>query len=96
LTSAAGEEARNGNARWLEGEDIGDSDVVDDTPDYIMEKYHAIRACLEEMSCTSCMDQAFFDNDGEGKMIHDDEQGEACEFNLGEGYTVQTHKLLVR
>jgi hypothetical protein len=75
---------------------LAEEEEEDDTPDYVKEKYAAVRACLEAMSCSECLDQAFFDYAGEGTMIHNDSQGEACEFDLGEGYTMQTHKLLVR
>ena len=68
----------------------------DDTPDTIKERYAAVRACLEEFGCGECMQQAFFDYDGGRRMLHKDEQGEACEFHLGDGYMIQTHKLLVR
>lgn len=86
------EEDENEDDRRL----VEEEETEDDTPDYVKEKYAAVRACLEAMSCSECLDQAFFDYAGEGKMIHDDSQGEACEFDLGEGYTMQTHKLLVR
>lgn len=73
-----------------------DTENVDDTPDVIKNKYHAIRKCLEEMTCADCLEVALFDYQGEGRIIHDDNQGEACEFNLGDDYTMQVHKLLVR
>lgn len=67
----------------------------DDTPVAVTEKYAAVRACLEERGCAECVDETFFDY-GNVRMLHENDQGEACEFDLGEGYTIQTHKLLVR
>jgi len=95
-TSAAGAQDQN--------DDEGDQRIrrrlgepaIEDTPDAIKAKYESVRACLEELSCTECMDQAFFDYDSHGRMLHENDQGEACEFDLGEGYTIQTRKLLVR
>jgi hypothetical protein len=69
--------------------------MEDDTPASIMEKYVTVRACLEDYSCAECVDETFFDY-GNVRMLHENDQGEACEFDLGEGYAIQTHKLLVR
>lgn len=71
------------------------SETTDNTPASVTEKYIAVRACLEEKSCAECVDETFFDY-GNVRMLHENDQGEACEFDLGEGYTIQTHKLLVR
>lgn len=87
------EEDEDDRRRRLGAPPVDDAD--EEAPEEIMQKYAAVRACLEEMSCNECLDQAFLDYDGTGRIIHDDTQGEACEFDLGDGYTVQTHKLLV-
>ena len=61
-----------------------------------MEKYYSVLACLESKTCADCIDEAFFDYGGtRHRMLHENEQGEACEFDIGEGYKIQTHKLLV-
>lgn len=71
-------------------------DAKEETSDVIMEKYYSVAACLETKACSECMDEAFFDYGGaRHRMLHESEQGEACEFDLGEGYTIQSHKLLV-
>jgi len=91
-TSAARTQTQNGSNRRL-GAPATEEDV---TPDAIKVKLESVRACLEELSCAQCVDQAYFDYDGHGRMLHEDDHGEACEFDLGEGYSIQTHKLLVR
>lgn len=74
---------------------LNDPSTADDTPAAVMDKYHAILSCLEKKSCSECVDETFFDY-GNVRLLHENEQGEACQFDLGEGYSIQTHKLLVR
>lgn len=80
---------RNANNRRL-----GVPGVVDGT---VMQKYNAIVHCLQTKACSECMEQLSFGNTskgGAGRMLHESEQGEACEFSF-DGYMVQCHKLLV-
>lgn len=59
------------------------------------EKYKITAQCLKTKSCSECIEDLPFDDDGDTRrMLHKNQHGEACEFRF-DGYTLQSHKLLV-
>ena len=71
---------------------LGTPVIDNETPNEIAEKYKSVVDCLTSKTCFECEGESIFD---EYSLIHDSDEGEACEFTLGEGYTARVDKLLV-